>query len=185
MFHRPPVLHRLFFAIRPPIVLARQIANASPWFDGARGLLPAERLHVTLVILDDCVEVPGEIIAVLRNIGRRIAAAPFRLTLDTVAGSDRSVALRPRLRNAALNALRRQIATEVARAGIAERADYCFSPHVTLGYRDGHPFTEPIAPVTWPVDTIELIHSHVGRTRHDILDRWMLDGTDEGQLPLF
>jgi 2'-5' RNA ligase len=30
-----------------------------------------------------------------------------------------------------------------------------------------------------------LVHSHVGRTRHEVIGRWLLDGDDDRQLPLF
>lgn len=185
MFHQPPVLHRFFFAIRPPILLARQIAEAAGWFDGAHGRLASDRLHVTLVILDDFVSPPPEIVAALREVGRLIAAAPFVITLDTAVGSGRSIALRPRRHNPALDDLRRQIAIEVGAAGIAERTDYRFSPHLTLGYREGLPFSQPVAPISWTADTLELIHSHVGRTRHVVVDRWMLTGSSDAQLTLF
>jgi RNA 2',3'-cyclic 3'-phosphodiesterase len=185
MFHEPPILNRYFFAIRPPILLARQIADAAIWFDGARGGLAAERLHITLVILDDFAAPPPQIVAALREVGRLIAEASFVITLDTAVGSGRSIALRSRLRNAALGDLRHQIAAAVASAGIAERANYRFSPHLTLGYREGLPFTQPIAPLSWTVDALELIHSQVGRTRHDVVDRWMLTGSADTQLTLF
>ncbi|UVO51089.1 2'-5' RNA ligase family protein [Sphingomonas sp. SUN019] len=185
MFHQPPVLHRFFFAIRPPIVLARQIAEAAGWFDGARGRQTPERLHITLVILDDFASWPPTIVAALREVGRLIAAAPFVITLDTAAGSSHSIALRPRRCNAALDNLRRQIAVHVGAAGVAERIGYRFSPHLTLGYREGRPFSQPIAPISWTVDTLELIHSQVGRTRHNVVDRWMLTGSGDAQLTLF
>ena len=69
--------------------------------------------------------------------------------------------------------------------GVTERPGYRFSPHLTLGYRIGEPFSERVAPVSWTADEIVLIDSHVGRTRHEVLGRWRLVEAEGEQLSLF
>jgi 2'-5' RNA ligase len=56
---------------------------------------------------------------------------------------------------------------------------------MTLGYRDGRPFSERIAPVGWDAEEFVLIHSHLGKTRHEVVGRWPLRGPGVPQLSLF
>jgi 2'-5' RNA ligase len=185
MFHRPVrVSHRLFFALRPPIAQARQIANAASWFETEGSPVAAGRLHVTMFILDDRFDLPASMIAALTGIGDAIAAAPVEIVLDRVGGGARSIALRPSRRIAALDALHRQLGERSRAAGIDQRAGYAFNPHMTLGYRDGRPFTMAVPPVAWTARELVLIHSHLGRTRHEVLGRWPLAAVDP-QLVLF
>jgi 2'-5' RNA ligase len=185
MFHRPLARHRLFFALRPPLPLARQITAAASWFETDRDKLRPEHLHVTIDILDDHDRVSTTLERDLKAIGDAVEAVPFALQFDTAVGSDRSIALRPRHKNASLAALHQRIAVAREAAGLRAREGYRFSPHMTLGYRDGVSFTQPIAPIGWDVDAFVLVHSHVGRTRHDVIGRWLLSGDDDRQLALF
>ena len=185
MFHHPPVLHRLFFALVPPRPLARRIAAAAGWFQHGVGGLAAERLHMTMLILDDMVEVPPALVEALRSIGGSGGEGPFEVVLDTASGNDRSIVLRPSHRNGAIARLRERLAEGARARGIAERPGYRFAPHMTLGYRSGSPFTQPVAPLAWTADELVLIDSHVGRTRHEVLGRWPLVAEEEAQLSLF
>ncbi|SFN97699.1 2'-5' RNA ligase family protein [Sphingomonas sp. OK281] len=185
MFHRPLARHRLFFAIRPPLPLARQITAAASWFETDRDKLRPEHLHVTIDILDDQDRVSTALERNLKAIGDAVEAAPFMLRFDTVVGSDRSIALRPHGENDSFAALYQRIAVAREAAGLRARDGYRSSPHMTLGYRDGAPFTQGIAPIGWTVDAFVLVHSHVGRNRHDVIGRWVLSGDDDRQLPLF
>jgi 2'-5' RNA ligase len=185
MFHRPITGHRLFFAIRPPLPLARQITEAASWFETDREKRRPEHLHVTIDILEDHDRVSTALERDLKAIGAAVEAAPFEIQFDTVVGSDRAIALRPRGKNASFAALYQRIAVAREAAGLRARAGYRSSPHMTLGYRDGAPFTHAIAPIGWTADAFLLVHSHVGRTRHDVLGRWLLNGVDDRQLALF
>ncbi len=185
MFHRPLARHRLFFAIRPPLPLARQITAAASWFEADGDKLRPEHLHVTIDILDDQDRVSTALERDLKAIGDAVEAAPFAIEFDTVIGSDRSIAMRPRRQNASFAALYQRIAVAREAAGLRARAGFRSSAHMTLGYRDGGPFTQDIAPIGWTADAFVLVHSHVGRTRHDVLGRWLLSGDDDRQLALF
>lgn len=182
MFHRPIVTHRYFFALRPPPVRARQISQAAPWLklDSA---VAAERLHVTLFILDDLPRQAADLEARLRRIGEGVRAAPVDVRLDRIGGAGGSFALRPSLVIPGLRALHRTLADLAGATGVRERVGYRFSPHLTLGYRAGAPFSTPVEPVEWRADELVLIHSRVGRTVHDVLGRWPLAGGT--QLALF
>ena len=185
MFHQPPVLHRPFFALVPPRPLARRVAAAAGWFQRGPGGLPAERLHLTLFILDDMVELPPDVTDALRDIGASLRLAPFEVVLDMASGGGRSIALRPSHRNDSLARLHGLLADGARARGIAERPGYRFAPHMTLGYRIGESFSQRVAPVAWTADEIVLIDSHVGRTRHEVLGRWPLVDDGGEQLSLF
>ncbi|MGY4394980.1 2'-5' RNA ligase [Sphingomonas sp. UYAg733] len=181
--------HRLFFAIRPPLTLARQMTNAAHWFGNDGRVLRPEHVHVTVDIVDDIEEVEA-LEQRMRKIGDAVAYGAFQARFDLAVGSPRSIALRPRHRIGGLYALRERIVRRRQAAGIAERRGYRFSPHTTLGYWQGRSFSERIAPVEWDVREFVLIHSHLGQTRHEVIGRWALGGeagheeVDEDQLKL-
>jgi 2'-5' RNA ligase len=184
MFMQPVGEHRYFFAVVPPLRLARQVTNAMPWLDaGGRSPQPA-RLHITMFILPDFQSVPNGAEDILCAMGDAVAAAPVPVTLDMISASTRSIALRPRHRIAELAALRRELTFQAAVAKIAERPGYNFSAHMTLGYRDGTPFSQPVEPIAWIADEFVLVHSHLGKTRHDVVARWPLRAPVDPQLSL-
>lgn len=185
MFQRSTFGHRFFFALQPPPELARRIASAAHWFEAQGGALRPERMHVSLFVLDDLPGYADTLVAMLRDLGARLKAAPVEITLDRVVGSGSSIALRPSRRIEALAGLRQRLVSVAGLTGVAERRDYRFSPHLTLGYRHGAPFQQRIKPVTWRADEVVLIHSLLGQTRHDLVGRWPLDGSATEQLALF
>ncbi|QNA85807.1 2'-5' RNA ligase [Sphingomonas sp. So64.6b] len=173
------VRHRFFFALLPPAIIARQIVSVMQPFAGGGRMMQAERLHITLDILDDFERWPEKVVAALLAVGEEITAAPFEVVLDRVSGGTETIALRPRLKNASLDALRAKIAAAMARMGLSQRQDYRFSPHMTLAYRDGAPISKLAPPVRWRAEEFVLIHSLLGQTRHEVLGRWTLKGLDE------
>lgn len=182
----PAVKHRLFFALYPPELVARRMANWSVHRFGPHGVpVPAERLHVTLDILDDENVFPREAAERLIEASPAVAADPFFIEFDQVSRGGGSIALRPRLRNAAIRELVGRIAQVREAAGVAGRAGYRFNPHVTLMYRDGTPFAEMVTPFAWEAREFVLVHSLVGRTRHIRLGSWPLTGANPDQLKLF
>jgi 2'-5' RNA ligase len=185
MPHRPIACHRMFFAIRPPLPLARQITGPASWFENDLEKLRPEHLHATIDILEDRERVSAALERDLKAIGDAVEAAPFEMYFDTVVGNDRSIALRPRRKNTSFSTLYQRIAVAREAAGLPARAGYRSSAHMTLGYRNGAPFTQAIAPIGWTADAFVLVHSHVGRTRHDVIGRWLLNGVDDRQLALF
>jgi len=101
------------------------------------------------------------------------------IELDQVSAGGGRIALRPRLKNAAPQRLAHAIATARCDAKIPVRAGYRFNPHMTLLYREGTPFSQMAAPFAWPVQQFVLIHSLLGRTRHEPLASWELTGRHE------
>lgn len=179
------LLHRLFLAVRPVPPIDVQIANLAEDEAGGATRIRTDHLHTTMAITEDFPREPVRLGEALIAVGDRISAAPFDMTVDRLSGSGRSVALRPSRRIEGLHALHLQIVDGMRRAGLAVRQGWKFSPHITLFYRDGAPFSRTLPGFRWHVDELVLIHSLVGRTEHRVLGRWALGGGEDPQLPLF
>lgn len=177
--------HRLFFALFPPPLVARRIAHWAERFGPHAAFVRADRLHVTLDILDDFDAFPCEVAERLIEVSMLISGDPFMVELDQVSGGGGTIALRPRLKNPALQRLANAISGARAEAGIAGREGYRFSPHLTLLYREGRPFSETVTPFAWEVKAFTLVHSLLGHTRHVPLGTWPLTGKNPDQYDLF
>jgi RNA 2',3'-cyclic 3'-phosphodiesterase len=165
--------HRFFFALRPPLAEARRIGLVRDRLVPEGVPVLNDRLHVTLAITRDYAAPAHDVAERLQAIGDRIDGDPFTLSLDRLSGGTESVALRPSRRPPALAALQQRLDAELRYWGL-RRDGWEFNPHVTLGYRRGGVFIEPVAPITWEAREMVLIHSIVGRTQHVELGRWML-----------
>jgi 2'-5' RNA ligase len=173
-------LHRLFFAIKPnPLVIPAIDATRRLYCPGQA--VRNEHLHVTMEIFDDSVGMPDKLAATLMAIGNDIDMPGFLLPLGRVIGTTRSVALRPKGRSTGLALLQQAIHERVIGAGLSLREGWSFSPHMTLGYRDGASFARSVDPIAWQVQELVLVHSHVGQTRHESIGHWPL----APELPLF
>jgi 2'-5' RNA ligase len=168
--------YRLFFALKPPPVVARRVDHfAELLAPGADRILLAHQ-HVTLGITTDWPDYPYELVKALLRAATGLMAEPFDLLFDQLSYGGRSAALRPSRGIPPLKALQHQVAAAMKRAGATSRPGWSFSPHQTLFYRDGAPGPQPIAGFGWRVEEFVLICSHVGRTRHETLGRWPLRG---------
>lgn len=165
--------HRLFFAFTPSRIEANLTGLLRDTLDGALRPVANDRLHMTLGITDDSAAAPADVAQRMVAIGDALRGDPFVLALDRLSGSEHSVALRPDKRPPHLFAVQRQI-DEQLRYWNLMRSGWSFNPHVTLGYREGLSFLNPITPLAWDVRDVVLIHSVVGATRHIELARWPL-----------
>lgn len=175
------VVHRFFFALMPDQITARRTHAFAECELGSKGLLEPERHHVTLWVSEDFPFAHGALIDALSRAGDSVRAESFGLTLDRLSGSTRTVALRPSRVVPSLRDLQYRIAAAVAKQGAADRPGWSFSPHQTLTYRKGAPFSRPVPGFQWSVSEFVLIHSHVGLHRHDIVGRWPLHPPVEAQ----
>jgi RNA 2',3'-cyclic 3'-phosphodiesterase len=176
--------HRLFFALFPPPLVARRIAHWAERYGPHAAFVRADRLHVTLDILDDFEAFPRIIAERLIEVGGSIAADPFMIELDQVSCGGGTIALRPRLKNQSLQRLVSHITAARAEADIAGREGYRFNPHMTLLYRESRPFSESVTPFAWQVTEFTLVHSLLGHTRHVSLGSWPLTGGNPDQYAL-
>lgn len=180
------ILHRFFFALVPDIVTARRTDLFAEALAGGARRLPIAHQHMTLTITNDYEAPPPDLVTRLRKAADSVIAPPFDLTLDQLAVGNRSAALRPGRRVPALFALQGRLASAMRAVDVPMRIDYRFSPHATLFYRRGRPDNRPVPGFLWQVRHFVLIHSEVGRTRHNRLGCWPLtsDSVPDGQLAL-
>ncbi|NWK95108.1 2'-5' RNA ligase [Sphingobium lactosutens] len=175
-------LYRLFFALKPPPVVARQIDHFAEGVDPDAQRIRIDHQHVTLGITADWSAYPYERIKALRRAATGIMAEPFDLMFDRLSLGGRSAALRPSHSIAGLKQLQHQVVDAMRRADIMMRPDWSFSPHQTLFYREGPPAQRPIEGFGWRVDEVALVCSHVGRTRHELIGSWPLRGSAQYDL---
>lgn len=166
------IFHRAFFALQPSQNAGAAIYRQSLLCGAGRRVRP-EHLHLTLAITEDYAAPPQTVIDRIIRLAEELWLAPFELKLDWLTGSEHSLALCPTRKPPELLLLQLQLQKALALSGI-RRPGWRFSPHVTLLYRNGAPFSRLIAPISWWVSELVLIHSHVGLTRHDIVGRWPL-----------
>ncbi|APL96322.1 2'-5' RNA ligase [Sphingobium indicum B90A] len=176
-------LFRLFFALKPTALIARQTDHFAESIAGGARRIAVDHQHVTLAITSDHVDYPYAVIKALMRAGTGVMAEPFDLRLDRLSIGSRSAALRPSHNVPLLGALQRRIAAATKGAGVMLRPGWSFSPHQTLFYRDGPPEQRRVEGFGWHVDRFMLICSHVGRTHHETLATWTLKGS--GQYSLF
>lgn len=181
--HPAGQLYRLFYALKPSPMTARRTHYFAEALGPGAHLVAIDHQHVTLAITCDYVDYPYAVIKALVRAGTGVKAEPFDLSLDHLSISNRSAALRPSRSVPLLNALQKEVAAAMKRAGVALRPEWSFSPHQTLFYREGRPEQRRIDGFHWRVERFMLVCSHVGRTHHEILGTWPLKGT--GQYSLF
>ena len=170
---------RLLFLLRPPAPVARHIDEERRILDLGKPVL-TEYLHLTLCKADfPCL--PGWAVPLMRAIGDSIAVPCFRIVVDRMTGSPKSVMLRPSERIEALFDLQARLAAAMARIDRLRGHAGRFSPHITLVYRKGDPFDWEIEPISWRAEELLLVHSKVGLTEHVVLDRWPLASASSGQ----
>lgn len=120
-----------------------------------------------------------------RSIGNGARASGFGVTFDrafTVAGGERDTQRRrPYLlscdtrSNVALRCLQPQLEAPLSRIGLSKRRT--FSPHVTLLYGTTVATMQMIEPIISRVDRFALVHSHVGKSTHEVFEAWPLGGS--------
>lgn len=172
---RSQPIHRYFFALLPDAMAARRIQAFAERQFGEKGLMRADRLHVTLAITADFNAAYPALAEALRRAGDMVAAAPFDLALDQLSRTRETAALRSAHGLPPLRALQEAIARAMAAQGVPMRPNWRFNPHVTLMYRKGDPLLlRPVENFGWAVREFVLIESLVGATRHNQLGRWSL-----------
>ncbi len=168
-----PTVHRFFFALQPTGRDRLLIAVHRDALAAAQSPVANDRLHLTMGVTADFASYPSAVERRLKAIGDAVGEAPVPVVLDRLAASRRSYALRPSRSCARIKALHAALAAPMRQGGLL-RSDWKFSPHVTLAYRAGEPFSTPIDAIAWESRDFVLIYSAVGETRHVELGRWPL-----------
>jgi 2'-5' RNA ligase len=165
--------HRLFFAIRPPETAKPYILEEQSCLGPGRAVRP-EHLHLTSAIIDDYPVYPLDVANRMIGVGNAISSSSFPVVLDQLVGGTDAVVMTPSEPLQSFRLFHRQLAFGMARAGLAKRRGWRFSPHVTLLYRRGRPLWHSTIPLSWTATEFVLIHSLLGETRHEELACWPL-----------
>lgn len=172
--------HSLFFALFPPAADAERLARLAAVLRQQEGLtgrlLDVTRLHVTLLALGAAETEPlPSFIEAAKEAAASIVAPPFELAFDralSFPGSGAFVLRGDDGPATSLSLFRKALGEAMAARGIRPRLGG--APHMTLLYDDRHVAEFAIEPVRWTAREFVLVHSHVGRTRHEWLGRWPL-----------
>ena len=178
-----PFSHNVFFALRPDpaaaAVLQAIARNLQSRHGFPRGLVPPDRLHLSLVGLGEAAEPPGS--RWTRDIDAlvsRVRMPPFRVQMNTVlsfretADGSRPVVITGEDGVIGAVMLWDAIGAALRAAGLDCRLGS--TPHVTLAWSDRAVPKQRIEPVTWTASEFVLIDSLRGAGLHKILARWPL-----------
>ena len=108
-----------------------------------------------------------------------IRAAPFEVAFDCAMSfsgksNGRPLVLCSSKNLAALAAFQQTLSTAIRKAGLHQWVQPSFVPHVTLLYDGRRVPKQAIEPISWTVREFVLVHSLLGRSRHEPLARWPL-----------
>src|SRR3546814_20926969 len=87
-------LFRLFFALKPTALIARQTDHFAESIAGGARRIAVDHQHVTLAITSDHVDYPYAVIKALMWAGTGVMAEPFDMRLDRLSVGMRSRPLR-------------------------------------------------------------------------------------------
>jgi 2'-5' RNA ligase len=164
-------LHRLFFALLPPAIVADQIDLECRRQTFVGGRIRKDRLHLTLDMIDDMEAAPpAMLVDEMKAVAGAISVAAFDFHLTRSTSWNGTSALAP-TGTAALKELHAQLAAMRQGRKTPTRRGWNFNPHVTLGYGPIAPRVGPIRPIHWHAGELVLIHSLVGTTEHIPLGR--------------
>lgn len=182
---KKPPIDQIFFAACPDGERAARIAEIVQALSREHGLsgkpiLP-ERLHVTLHGLGDYDGTSQDVVAPAQEAASTIVMSPFNVAFNSVMSFGGGEGKRPLVLCgddgvAGLLKLQRALGTAMTKVGLGRFAKSPYTPHMTLLYDERAVARRPIETFVWPVREFLLVHSHVGRTRHDVLARWPLNG---------
>ncbi|SNB66904.1 MULTISPECIES: 2'-5' RNA ligase family protein [unclassified Agrobacterium] len=171
---------KLLIMLKPPATLAERIfADASRHAGGRtkREAYPPELLHITLLCVGCFETVPHGLVHRLKSALGEIKARPVPITFDgtSLFGNRNSLALRSSSEMQELKALAKMAQRALWRANLPYVAISSFTPHLTMIYGCGKIELMPVEkPYSWLAGNFELVLSHNGETRHELLERFAL-----------
>jgi len=183
---RPARPERLFFCLLPDVatsVRVRQFAErlvCDNWLKGT--LLKAERLHVSLQHVGDDTRLRTKVVYAARLAGDAVSmrafelAFPFLQSFGPTALEEDVARRRPLVllgEGDALLELHAMLGAAMEKNGLKARPH--FTPHMTLLYGSKALPHQAIEPIRFTVREFVLIHSELGLTRYNVVERWPLD----------
>ena len=175
--------HVVYFALRPPAAVAEQVRTIiAPRLrrEGLTGrLVPADRLHVSLIGLGCFPRVPSQVVEMACRVAEAIAGRPFRLAFNRLASwgrgdGQRAVVLSGDDGVIGVETLHDALHAALAARGMVRGRPRPFWPHMTV-LHDRRELPETfVGPVNWLVEDFVLIDSLHGEGRHELVGRWRL-----------
>ncbi len=175
---------RLFLGLFPDAATAATIAGLGEDLKRRHGLKKPvhapDRLHITLFHIGDFAGLPLDLVRRTVAAAEAMKAAPFEVTFDHATSFSGRPGNRPFILKGSDEALSDlqtyRTGLGLALAGEGVKTTGPFTPHVTLLYDDPMIAPDPIPPVSWMVRELVLIRSHMGKSIHEPLGRWALNG---------
>lgn len=175
----------LFFAVMVPVPEAKRISRL---FDGLRTRhtirkpqIPCNRLHVSLFHILAADSLPERIVQTSLFTGSAIRFVEFDLTLNRLLTFRNTQEEKPLVlaADAASSGTTNSLVSQLRQtfsmlSGLPIGRTAPINPHVTLVWDHLFVPEQPIPPITLPVREVALVHSHIGKSRYDILGSWRL-----------
>ncbi|HEX2114718.1 MAG TPA: 2'-5' RNA ligase family protein [Alphaproteobacteria bacterium] len=183
---RPKHPERLFFGLLPAPETAVRVRRFAEEFirknciEGTR--LKTDCLHVSLHHVGDYKRLRTKIVYAAQQAGNAVAMRRFEMTLYAVMSFERLPSADGRARKRplvllgesdALSELHEMLGAAMRKTGL--RAAAGFAPHMTLCYGATWIPAQAIEPIRIAVNEFALIHSELGRTRYNVVNRWLLE----------
>ena len=175
---------RLFFAVLPDAAATAAAGAVTDTLFSAHGLsgrrLAARNLHVTLHHVGDYAGLPAGELARAQAAGDSLRHAPVAVRFDRAGSFVRRhrtlpLVLRGGGQVIPLIAFQHALGEAMARQGFRYVTMSHYTPHMTLLYDPRYVETRAVAPAEWIAREFVLIHSLIGKARHEVLGRWALD----------
>jgi 2'-5' RNA ligase len=177
--------HGLFFAAMVPAPQAEKISILfnclQTRYPIQKPRIPDERLHISLLPMLTADSLPEKIIHFSQQAGDAIRFVEFDVTLDRILTYRNKQAEKPLVlaadadstskANGLVDRLRQTISTL---SGASPYHTGSINPHVTLVWDRLSIPEQSVPPITMPIREVALVHSHIGKSKYDILGRWQL-----------
>ncbi|MDR5854361.1 RNA 2',3'-cyclic phosphodiesterase [Caballeronia sp. LZ062] len=172
----------LFFAVYPDAAAAARIGEHALRLRTEHPLkarpIPADRLHITLHYLGAFAGVPADTPAAALAAASSVHMPSFDVTLDRVETFATRRPKRPLViagePDDAFSAFVDRLDKALQSAGIFVKSHPRFIPHVTLLYDEHRVSRHAVEPITWTVREFALVRSLLGRSEHQVIERWPL-----------
>jgi len=184
---RPRKPERLFFGLLASPEAAVSVDRLRQWFleeNGLTGsLIKKEHLHVSLHHVGDFTRLKSPLLYGARIAGGAVSMHPFEMTFRFLKslggappkrGKPRRLPLVLLCESDDVRKLHRILGTALERNGMRSTAH--FLPHMTVLYGPESVPMQEIRPIRVAVNDFVLIHSELGLTRYNLIDRWPLHG---------
>jgi len=172
---------RLFFGVLLDGYTALRVGHLGQQFCSENDIQGTPRgrhlLHISLHHLGDYPRLPARIVFAARRAAEVVSIPAFDVTLNSIVAFHNTKSARQPLvflaEGAGLVTLHRGLGGALRRIGL--RASEHFRPHVTFLYGPDAVAKQAIEPIRFVVKEFALIHSEVGLSKYNVIDRWPLN----------